>query len=237
MTQTPFGHPLIPIADEGDAEASGRTITPYIDHIDRLTALHVIECEPDAETEADRKHAETLFTLFNSELPTAAETVSRCGPELVAEIFAAAEATGATTVGFVPRRASKLLSRLAETPRQRLIEESAYPLVVFPRPVQNQLLVGDTAGNSVNSSGEILVPGDGSAAAQSALEYACETYPEREVTVLQVYESAAAGVYGSATGGQTAMEIHLKLGVSVSSPSCLRSAKRLLRATASISKQ
>lgn len=52
----------------------------------------------------------------------------------------------------------------------------------------------------------VLVPMDDSDPARAALEYACENYPDAELTVLHVAEPTDSGVYASMTGGRSAHE-------------------------------
>ena len=49
----------------------------------------------------------------------------------------------------------------------------------------------------------VLVPIDDSDPARAALEYACENYPDAQLTVLYVAEPTDYGVYTSMTGGKS----------------------------------
>ncbi|MFC6716875.1 universal stress protein [Natrialbaceae archaeon GCM10025810] len=215
----PFDRLLIPIAEEGDAEATCAAVRPYLEGTDvDVVVVHVIETTegyPDkAPREARREQAEEIFAVVGDRLSDIAgslETVLRYGPDVVDEVFAAAEEADATVIGFTPRPGSRWIKLLSGDHSRKLTSENEIPVVVFPRR-DEPALESDERGtdatdgdpNDEGGDGErILVPIDGSDASLGAVEYACSNYPDAEVTVLHVLESPGGDVYGGMTGGRS----------------------------------
>jgi nucleotide-binding universal stress UspA family protein len=135
-----LSRPLVPVASEDDAVETCRTAFPRIAAAGgRPVVVHVIEKAggaPDkASVEQREAAAEEAFAAVRdcaADYGLDVETEIRYGTDVVDAIVAAAADADASAVVFHPRGGSWLLDLLTGDVRDRLIEESDRPVVVFP---------------------------------------------------------------------------------------------------------
>ncbi len=129
-----LGHVLVPVANEEDAVATARALTPYSPA--RVTALHVVEKGggvPDkTPVEQSEQIAEVAFDAVRDVFPDA-ESETAYGRDVVASILDAAADLEVTAVAFRPREGGRLARFLSGNLSERLITESELPVLALPR--------------------------------------------------------------------------------------------------------
>lgn len=141
-----FDRLVLPIASEADATATCTAIRPYVDVRDtELVVVHVVEKNPGYPDNAPpcvmRERADRIVQLARDHFAAATLQISsevRYGPNVVEEVFAAADAVDATAIGFVPRPGRRWTRILAGDVAYRLVTSSRRPIVVFPHPNANE---------------------------------------------------------------------------------------------------
>lgn len=210
MVPSLFGRVVLPIAGENDADVTCESVAPFLEPGADVIAVHIIEktdCAPDkAPVDARRAQADTIFTIVRERLAETGHDVQtelRYETDVVNEILDIAEEFDATSVCFTPRPGSRWIKLLLGDHAYRLTTEAELPVLVFPHPKKQTSEIPDAADTSDlvdgNAGYRILVPIDGSELSWKAVDHACSVYPESNVIVLHVLETATAGVYDSMT--------------------------------------
>jgi nucleotide-binding universal stress UspA family protein len=206
-----FERVLLPISTEEDAEITCRVVPSYFDdEADELVFVHVVETGGDGPSpsppEAQRERGEEIFAVVRerlSELPIPVETDLRSGPDVVEEIFEAADGHEATAIALVPQPGNRLTKLLAGDYKHRITEENHLPVIVLPHPDATGFTLGDAGrtGRREPDGNRVVVPVDGSDASVEAARHAAVLFPDAELVLLHVLESRGSGVYESMTGG------------------------------------
>ncbi|WP_339103422.1 universal stress protein [Haloterrigena salinisoli] len=139
MTDSITTHTVVPVATERDARATCDSLESFVEEIETITVVHVIEKTdgyPDkAPLEARRAQADRIFSIVEERLPDGLpiRRELRYGTDVVDEIAAAAADVDATAIGFRPRSGGRLHRLLSGSDSYRLITECERPVVVFSR--------------------------------------------------------------------------------------------------------
>jgi hypothetical protein len=131
---------VIPVADDDDARATARALTPYLDGTGTVTVVYVVEkaggAADKASVEQREIHAERAFDAFRDVLADAVDvtTTIQYHTDVVEAVFETAAAQDATAVAFVPRGGGTLLGLLTGNRTKRLVTENDLPVVSLPAP-------------------------------------------------------------------------------------------------------
>ncbi|SNR24303.1 universal stress protein [Halorubrum vacuolatum] len=134
-----MARPVIPVANETDAETTYAAAAPYLDPDSRPLLVNVIEKAggaPDkASVEQRREVAEAAFAAF-AEL-AAADGVAvdeeiRYDTDVVDAIVGAATDSDGTAIAFVSRGGGRIVQFLSGGVRSKLIADPTLPVVVLP---------------------------------------------------------------------------------------------------------
>lgn len=135
-----FEHVLIPVATEDDAEATCTALEPYLEEVERITAVHVIEKAGGAVDKAPlakrREDAAEILALVDGRLggSVAVDTRTAYGTDVVEALFETAADVGATAIAFRPRGGSRILRLLTGDTTSRLVTDATIPVVSLPDP-------------------------------------------------------------------------------------------------------
>lgn len=133
-------HVLLPVASESDAEATAAALEPYIEEVDRVTAVHVVEkaggAMDKAPMEKRREDAAEFLAVVDSRLGgrVAVDTRTAFGTDVVATLFDVAADAGVTAVAFRPRGGSRIVRLLAGDTATDLVTDPTVPVVSLPDP-------------------------------------------------------------------------------------------------------
>lgn len=133
-----FQHVLIPVATEADAEETCAALEPFLDEIERVTAVHVIEKAggaPDkAPVEKRKEGAADALARVDTELgdSVAVDTRTAYGTDVVETLFDEAREVGATAIAFRARGGSRVLRLLAGDTATKLVTDPDVPVVSLP---------------------------------------------------------------------------------------------------------
>ncbi|WP_263020050.1 universal stress protein [Natronobiforma cellulositropha] len=136
-----FQHVLVPVATGDDADATCDALVPYIDDIERVTAVHVIEKAgggiDKAPLEKRQEDAAACLERFASRLggreDIELDTWTAYGTDVVETLFEAVADAEADAIVFRARGGSRLVRLLAGDVSTRLITEPPVPAVSLPR--------------------------------------------------------------------------------------------------------
>jgi nucleotide-binding universal stress UspA family protein len=137
-------HVLVPIATESDARATSSALRPYLEEVERVTAVHVVEKAggaPDkAPLEKRQSDAAEFLAVVESELASDVAFDARIdyGTDVVTTLFDAAEDAGATVIAFRPRGGSRLVRLLAGDTASKLVTDPALPVLALPDPAERE---------------------------------------------------------------------------------------------------
>ncbi len=134
-----FEHLLIPVASEKDARATCAALEPHLDHLERVTAIHVIEKAgggidkaPLAKRQQDGR--EILVLVDSLIAPTVeVDTEIVYGTDLVETIFEAAVDAEAEAVAFQARGGSRITRLLSGDTTSKLVTDPAVPVISLPK--------------------------------------------------------------------------------------------------------
>ncbi len=135
-----FPHILIPVATEEDAQVTCAALQPYLDDIERVTAVHVIEKAggaPDkAPLEKRREDAAEFLAIVDSSLSStvAVDTRTVFGTEIVPTFFSTADEVGADAIAFRARGGSRIKRLLAGDITTNLVTNPPIPVISLPNP-------------------------------------------------------------------------------------------------------
>lgn len=133
-------HVLLPVATESDARTTAAALRPYLDEVERVTAIHVVEKgggAPDkAPLEKRQSDASEYLAVLESELASEVAFDARIdyGTDVVDTLYEAAEDAGATALAFRPRGGSRIVRLLAGDTASRLVTDPLVPVVSLPNP-------------------------------------------------------------------------------------------------------
>jgi nucleotide-binding universal stress UspA family protein len=136
-------HVLVPVASEDDAEATCAALVPYLDEVQRVTAVHVIEkaggAMDKAPLEKRQEDAAEFLALVDSRLGdrVAVDTRTAYGTDVVDALFDEAASAGATAVVFRSRGGSRIRRLLSGDTSTRLVSDPDLPVVSLPTLEEN----------------------------------------------------------------------------------------------------
>ncbi|ELY45282.1 universal stress protein [Natronorubrum bangense] len=133
-----FHHLLIPVATEEDARATCAALEPYLDDIERVTAIHVIEKAdgaPDkAPLEKRREDASEILAVVDSLLSAsvAVDTRTVFATDIVSALFTEADDVSADAVAFQARGGSRIMRLLSGDITSNIVTDPAIPVISLP---------------------------------------------------------------------------------------------------------
>jgi nucleotide-binding universal stress UspA family protein len=133
-----FDHVVIPVASEDDAVATCSSLEPYLDDIERVTAVHVIEKAggaPDkAPLEKRREDAAEFLAIVDTRIghSVAVDTRTVYETDVVERLFETADEVGASALAFRARGGSRVVRLLAGDTASRLVTDPPIPVVSLP---------------------------------------------------------------------------------------------------------
>lgn len=133
-------HLLVPVATEEDARATCAALQPYLDDIERVTAVHVIEKAggaPDkAPLEKRREDASDFLAIVDSTLSTsvAVDTRTVFATDIVPALFAEATDARADAIAFRARGGSRIKRILTGDMATKLVTNPDVPVISLPNP-------------------------------------------------------------------------------------------------------
>lgn len=131
-------HVVIPVASEDDARATCVALGPYLDGIERVTAVHVIEKAggaPDkAPLEKRREDAAEFLAVVDTRLgqSVAVDTQTVYGTDIVERLFEVTDDVGASALAFRARGGSRIVRLLTGDVATRLVTDPPVPVVSLP---------------------------------------------------------------------------------------------------------
>jgi len=135
-------HLVVPVASEDDARATCAALRPYLDAVERVTGVHVVEkaggAVDKAPLEKRREDAAEFLAIVESEIgdAVAVDTRTAFGTDVVDAIFAEAADAGATAVAFRPRGGSRIVRLLSGDTASNLITDPEIPVIALPDPAE-----------------------------------------------------------------------------------------------------
>jgi nucleotide-binding universal stress UspA family protein len=160
-----LSRPLIPVANEDDAEATCRAAFPLVAEASgRATMLHVIEKAggaPDkASVEQREELAEGFFAVARERAAEAGvdlETKLTYGTDVADTINDVADEVDASAIVFTPRGGSRWVNLLTGDVAYDLVEHSDRPVVVLPDVPAD----ADDAGSDADAGSDGTTAEDG----------------------------------------------------------------------------
>lgn len=133
-----LAHVLLPVADEDDARATARALSPY--DPEHVTAMHVVEKGegvPDkTPVEQSEGVARAAYAAVREVFPEA-DTHTAYDRDVVEAIDEAARAVGASAIVFQPRGGSRLIQFLSGDRTLKLVTEAEVPVITLPREAED----------------------------------------------------------------------------------------------------
>ena len=133
-----FEHLLVPIASPNDAESTSAALQPYLDSVEQITAVHVIEKGGGAVDKAPlgkrKEDGEAILADVESRLgeSVSVDSTIAYGTDLVETIFDAALEADADAVAFQARGGSRIIQLLAGDTTSKLVTDPVVPVVSLP---------------------------------------------------------------------------------------------------------
>lgn len=137
---TLLDHVVVPIASAEDAEVTCAALQPYLEEIERVTAVHIIEKAGGAIDKAPvakrREDAAEFLAIVDATLggEVAVDTRTAFGTDVVETVFAESLDAGATAIAFCPRGGSRIVQVLSGDTANRLTTDPDLPVVSLPIP-------------------------------------------------------------------------------------------------------
>lgn len=131
-------HVVVPIASEEDAIATCEALGPYLDSIERVTAVHVIEkgdgTVDKAPMEKRRADAAEFLAVVDGRIgdEVAVNTRTAFGTDIVETIVEVAADAGGTAIAFRPRGGSRILRLVTGDTATRLVTDAELPVISLP---------------------------------------------------------------------------------------------------------
>ncbi|MFU8868089.1 universal stress protein [Natronococcus sp.] len=135
-----FQHVLVPVATEADARTTCAALEPYLDDLERVTVVHVIEKAggaPDkAPLEKRREDASAVLATAEAMLSefVAVDTKTVFATDVVPAFFEAAEKASADAIAFRARGGSRIKRILAGDITTDLVTDPEFPVISLPSP-------------------------------------------------------------------------------------------------------
>lgn len=135
-----FQHVLVPVASEDDVTATCAALEPFLDDLDRVTAVHVIEKSgggiDKAPLEKRKADASSFLAAVEERLAdaVAVDTGTYFGTDVVDTLFEAAAERDADAIAFRARGGSRIARVLAGDLASKLVTDPAVPVVSLPLP-------------------------------------------------------------------------------------------------------
>lgn len=130
---------VVPVATDDDAGETAASLEPYLEEIDLVVALHVVEKAgggiDKAPMEAREEEAEEMFEVLGAHLEDDVEvrTEITYATDVVDGVFEAARDVEATAVAFTARPGGRLVRLLSGDTSSRLVTDPELPVVALPR--------------------------------------------------------------------------------------------------------
>ncbi|KAB1186601.1 MULTISPECIES: universal stress protein [Haloferax] len=130
-----FDHIVVPIANEDDAIATATALSPHLDTLQRITAVHVIEkgggVVDKAPMEKRLSDATRILSALESRLDddVPIETRVEFGTNPAETIVETALDANATAIAFLPRGGNRFVRLLSGDTADRLVANSEVPVV------------------------------------------------------------------------------------------------------------
>lgn len=131
---------VVPVATEDDAKTTCNALLPYLDEVESVIAIHVIEKAgggiDKAPLEKRREDAAETLAIAEQLLgdQVNVETRTAFGTDVVETLFDEAQDADATAVAFRPRGGSRLVQLLAGDTASKLVTDPRLPVVSLPSP-------------------------------------------------------------------------------------------------------
>jgi len=135
------GTVVAPVASPDDATTTAEAVAPYLDDVDRLVFVHVVEKAggaPDkASVEQREGYADEIFEAGREALDAVGvdvETDDRVvfGTSIAGAVFDLCDEAGASSVALVPRDSNRLLDLLVGGRMDAFVRDNTVPVVVLP---------------------------------------------------------------------------------------------------------
>ena len=133
-----FEHLLVPVASDSDAESTCAALQPYLDSVEHITAIHVIEkgggSIDKAPLEKRTEDGERILAAVESRLgeSVSVDSTIAYGTDLVETVFDAAVKADADAVAFRARGGSRITRLLAGDTTSKLVTDPVVPVVSLP---------------------------------------------------------------------------------------------------------
>lgn len=133
-----FRHLLVPVASEADADVTCAALEPYLDDVERVSAIHVIEkaggAMDKAPLEKRQADAEEIFAAVESAIDhrVVVESDRYYGTDVAETIFDAATEAGADAIAFRARGGSRIARLLSGDLSTELVTDPTIPVVSLP---------------------------------------------------------------------------------------------------------
>lgn len=136
-----FDHVLVPVVTDEDAHATCDALEPYLDDLERVTAIHVIEKAgggiDKAPLEKREEDAAEFLAIVDSRLGGSGEvtvdTQTVYGTDIVDTLFETAVETEADAVAIRVRGGGRLMRLLTGDVPTELITDPIVPVISLPR--------------------------------------------------------------------------------------------------------
>lgn len=133
-----FRHLLVPVASEADASVTCAALEPYLDGVERVSAIHVIEKAGGGIDKAPlEKREENAVEIFETVEHTLGDRVlvesdRYYGTDVAETIFDAATEAGADAIAFRARGGSRIARFLSGDLSTDLVTDPGVPVVSLP---------------------------------------------------------------------------------------------------------
>ncbi|MFC4438012.1 MULTISPECIES: universal stress protein [Natrialbaceae] len=138
MSKSLLTHLLVPVATEEDARATCAALEPYLEDVERVTAVHVIEKAAGAMDKAPlgkrQEDAAEFIAVVDSELGdrVSVDTRTVYGTDVADALFDAATDAKADAVAIRARGGSRIVQLLAGDTTSKLVTDPVVPVVSLP---------------------------------------------------------------------------------------------------------
>ena len=131
---------VVPIATEEDAEGTCAALNPYLDEVETVIAVHVIEKGgggiDKAPLDKRKEDAAEILDVATELLGDRVDTETRVayGTDVVETLFDAADEANATALAFRPRGGSRIVRLLSGDTASKLVTDPHLPVISLPEP-------------------------------------------------------------------------------------------------------
>ncbi|WP_306058847.1 universal stress protein [Natronococcus wangiae] len=142
MSKSLLTHLLVPVATGEDARTTCDALEPYLEGVERVTAVHVIEkaggAMDKAPLEKRQEDAADFLAIVESELAerVAVDTQTVYGADVADALFDAATDAKADAIAIRARGGSRIVQLLAGNTTSKLVTDPVVPVVSLPHPNQ-----------------------------------------------------------------------------------------------------